>query len=64
MIPAHTLKEPASCLGWMKSRLSAEVWYSGKAPPNAPHQTANREIEARRTILPLVVAVGGKVENL
>ena len=35
-----------------------------KAAPNAPHQAANREIEAGRAVLPFVVTIRGELQNL
>ena len=34
-----------------------------KTAPDAPHQASNREIEARRAVLPLIVAIRRKIEQ-
>src|SRR4029077_6975866 len=36
----------------------------GESSPNAPHQTAHRKIESRRTILPLIVTIRRELQNL
>ena len=55
--------ESASCSGWTKSRLSAEVWYSGKRPCGVRDQAAHGQIEAGRAVLALVVAVGRELRD-
>ena len=61
---AHTRSDSASCCGWMKFEIVGRSVILRKGSPNAPHQAADREIEARRAVLPLVIAVGRELQNL
>ena len=57
-------RESARNCGLTKSRSSPEVWYCGKFAMGRAHQAADRQVEARRAVLPLVVTVRDEVDDL
>ena len=61
---AQTRSDPASCLRLDEIEIVGRGVILRKAPPDAPHQAADRKIETRRAILPLVIAIGRKFQNL